>query len=34
MILWINAAFLVALVCAGARFDNGKLVERPEEAAA
>lgn len=27
----INAPHLVALVGAGARFDNGKLVERPDE---
>jgi hypothetical protein len=27
----INAPHLVALVRAGARFHNGKLVERPEE---
>ncbi|MBP2326526.1 transposase-like protein [Kibdelosporangium banguiense] len=27
----VNAPHLVALVRAGARFDNGKLVERPDE---
>jgi putative transposase len=27
----VNAPHLVALVCAGARFENGKLVERPDE---
>lgn len=30
----VNAPHLVALVRASARFDNGKLVERPDEAAA
>ncbi|MFI6681950.1 IS256 family transposase [Kribbella sp. NPDC050470] len=30
----VNAPHLVALVRAGARFDNGQLVERPEEAVA
>jgi hypothetical protein len=27
----VNAPHLVALVRAGAKFDNGKLVERPDE---
>ena len=27
----VNAPHLVALVRAGARFENGKLVERPDE---
>jgi putative transposase len=27
----VNARHLVALVRAGARFENGKLVERPDE---
>jgi hypothetical protein len=27
----VNAPHLVALVRAGARFNNGKLVERPDE---
>ena len=27
----VNASHLVALVRAGARFENGKLVERPDE---
>ena len=30
----VNAPHLVALVRAGAKFDDGKLVERPETAAA
>ena len=30
----LNAPHLVALVRAGAKFDNGKLVERPDEPAA
>ena len=30
----VNAPQLVALVRAGATFDNGKLVERPDEPAA
>jgi hypothetical protein len=30
----VNAPHLVALVRAGARFERGHLVERPEEAAA
>ncbi len=30
----VNAPHLVALVRAGAKFDNGKLVERPETTAA
>jgi transposase-like protein len=30
----VNAPHLVALVRAGARFENGKLVERPEDEAA
>jgi putative transposase len=32
--LWraVNASHLVALVCAGAKFENSKLVERPDEA--
>jgi transposase-like protein len=30
----VNAPHLVALVRAGAKFDNGRLVERPDEAAA
>jgi hypothetical protein len=29
--LAVNAPHLVALVRAGARFENGKLVERPDE---
>jgi hypothetical protein len=29
----VNAPHLVALVRAGAKFDNGKLVERPETTA-
>jgi hypothetical protein len=29
----VNAPRLVALVRAGAKFDNGTLVERPDEAA-
>jgi hypothetical protein len=27
----VNATHLVALVRAGARFENGKLVERPDD---
>jgi hypothetical protein len=27
----VNAPHLVALVCAGAVFKNGKLIERPDE---
>jgi hypothetical protein len=27
----VNAPYLVALVRAGARFENGQLVERPDE---
>jgi len=30
----VNAPHLVALVRAGAKFENGKLVERPDEQAA
>jgi putative transposase len=30
----VNAPHLVALVRAGARFEKGKLVERPDEAGA
>jgi hypothetical protein len=30
----VNAPHLVALVRAGDRFENGKLVERPDEPAA
>ena len=29
----VNAPHLVALVCAGAAFVNGKLVQRPEDEA-
>jgi putative transposase len=27
----VNAPDLVAVVCAGARFESGRLVERPED---